>query len=176
MNHSGTPISAWNHRVQDQISAQLHANWREGSLVPPGKAPIQSPQADKFFSEETFVIDVDPMGAPRMTQRDAWLRPPRPKVARYWKFKDALRAKVGAPPVPDELHCFFEVPMPASWSKKKKAAMVGQPHRQPFDTDNALKACADSLWSEDSAIWRMSGEKRWSTVGKVTLRLVWLAK
>lgn len=172
--HSGTPISAWNHRVQDQISAQLHTNRREGSLVPPVKASIQSPQADKFFSEETFVIDVDPMGAPRMTQRDQWYK--RPVTGRYWKFKAKLKSVVGDPPVPDELHCLFEVPMPASWSKKKKAAMNGQPHRQRPDGDNLAKGAMDSLWDEDSGIWKLDVEKRWSTAGKVTLRLVWLAK
>lgn len=37
MNHSGTPISAWNHRVQEQISAQLHANRCEGMSIAPMK-------------------------------------------------------------------------------------------------------------------------------------------
>lgn len=175
MNHSGTPISAWNPRVQEQIAAQLHGKNLEPVIQPLTPAEfIAMIDVELSRSEETFVIDVDPMGAPRMTQRDQWYK--RPVTGRYWKFKAKLKLVVGAPPVPDELHCLFEVPMPSSWSKKKKAAMKGKPHRQRPDVDNICKGCADSLWDEDSAIWKMAGEKRWSTVGKITLRLVWLAK
>ncbi len=37
-----------------------------------------------------ITVHIEPMGAPRMTQRDRWAK--RPCVLRYHAFKDVLRA------------------------------------------------------------------------------------
>ena len=51
--------------------------------------------------------------------------------------------------------------MPASRSKKKKAAMTGKPHRQRPDVDNLGKALFDALFKEDSCIAQSFARKFW---------------
>lgn len=93
-------------------------------------------------------------GKPRMTQRDKWKN--RPAVQRYHEFCDSIRAamnleaKLKTGPAELNWECFL--PMPKSWSKKKKLAMAGKPHRQRPDRDNLDKAILDALFEDDSAI------------------------
>jgi len=109
-----------------------------------------------------------------MTRRDQWLKPRRPCVQRYFDFRDALRAAVGTPPVPDELHVKFGLPMPASWSGKRREKTRTIPHRNRPDSDNLFKAVSDALFDEDGAIWRCSAEKTWTdSHGFVEIRAVW---
>ncbi len=67
-------------------------------------------------------------------------------------------------------HIVFIMPMPKSWSKKKKKAMDGQPHQQVSDLDNMLKALLDSLFQDDSHIWDIRATKLWGYSGKI---IVW---
>ncbi len=140
--------------------------------------------ADKFvpvgFSRSLcFTVAVDPMGAPRMTRADVWKK--RPVVLRYRAYADALRNAFSAavkgdlPPPPDRLDIVCHVAVSDSWSEKKKQAMAGQPHRQRFDSDNALKAAADSLFLEDSGIWSMSVQKYWCREGqqRIEISMFW---
>jgi Holliday junction resolvase RusA-like endonuclease len=70
-----------------------------------------------------------------------------------------------------EVHLTFNIPMPESWSKKKKTEMVMRPHQQKPDIDNLLKAWMDCLYRNDQVIWRVSMEKRWSVKGSIEVRL-----
>jgi Holliday junction resolvase RusA-like endonuclease len=97
------------------------------------------------------VVYIAPMGAPRMTQRDKWKR--RPVVMRYRAFKDALRAAcVGHPARPLEVSWRAYLPIPKSYSKQKRAALMGQPHRAKPDRDNIDKAILDALFPDDSVV------------------------
>ena len=69
--------------------------------------------------EKKFVINICPMGAPRMNRSVMWK--PNKAQLRYFAFKDALRAAVGSPPVPDELIVTAHLPICNSWSKKRRA-------------------------------------------------------
>jgi Holliday junction resolvase RusA-like endonuclease len=42
--------------------------------------------------------------------------------------------------------------MPPSWSKKKRVAMAGQPHKNKPDLDNLIKAFKDALCDDDSFV------------------------
>lgn len=116
-------------------------------------------------------IEINPMGKPRMTQSDKWKK--RKVVVRYFSFKDHLNLickSVGF--VPGEVLGFeFHIPMPESWSKKKKAEMQGKPHQQKPDLDNLIKAVKDSLLKDDSHVWKYIEEpkKVWSETGKIIL-------
>lgn len=113
---------------------------------------------------------INPMGKPRMTQRDKWLKPARKVIARYWAYKDVLvlQANLEGYIPSDVLSVQFNIPMPKSWSKKKREAMNGQPHRQKPDLDNLLKAFQDCLCKEDSYIWGYSRcAKMWSLEGSI---------
>ncbi len=108
--------------------------------------------------------NIPPVAKPRMTQRDKWAK--RPAVIKYRQFCDRVRfARMQL--YPCGLHITFVVPMPGSWSERKKAAFDGQPHQQRPDLDNYLKAVLDAVYSEDSHIWDMRITKIWGREGKI---------
>lgn len=119
------------------------------------------------------VCRVVPMGKPRMTRRDKWMV--RPAVARYREFSDALRKFFEMVPLKNisELSWEAYIPMPESWSAKKKALMSGTPHRTKPDRDNIDKAILDSLFDDDSGIYTGKMTKLWDDGGGPRIE-VWL--
>ena len=112
------------------------------------------------------------MAAPRQSRSDAWN--PSPAVLRYRAFRDELRIKVaqaGYEPG-DVLRVTFYLPMPASWSQRKRRLMEGQPHQQKPDTDNLLKGFCDALLADDAHIWDMHARKRWAVAGAIEIEAV----
>ena len=110
------------------------------------------------------VYDITPMGKPRMTQRDKFAK--RKPVLRYWAFKDECRLKKVEVPQCG-YHITFVLPMPKSWTKKKRLAMNGQPHQQKPDKDNLEKALLDALYADDSKVWDGRVTKRWGETGRI---------
>jgi hypothetical protein len=110
------------------------------------------------------IYDINPCAKPRMTQRDKWAK--RPPVLRYFAFKD--ECKLRGVKVPHfGAHIVFHVPMPKSWSDKKKNEYVGTPHLQRPDKDNLEKALLDAIYEEDSTVWDSRVTKLWSYFGKI---------
>lgn len=101
------------------------------------------------------------MGKPRMVKSDAWKK--RPVVERYWAIKDfmILQASLQKFKLRETFQAVIWIPMPKSWSKKKKIAMAGSPHRQVPDADNLIKAVQDILLKEDSHVWKFCVSKHW---------------
>lgn len=125
------------------------------------------------FSTDLYEFQLEPVSKPRQTQQDKWKQ--RPAVMAYRAFADALRAQAGALgfvlPVSGWSIAFY-LPMPASWSKRKRAALDGQPHQQKPDCDNLLKAVMDALLEDDSVVWSIAGiEKRWAQEGRIVVRI-----
>lgn len=113
------------------------------------------------------VYNITPLGKPRMTRADKWKK--RPEVLRYRAFCDEVRLnKVTLPE--GGYHVIFVLPMPPSWSKKKRALMDGKPHQQKPDKDNLEKALLDALFGEDSHIWDGRVTKIWGETGKMIIR------
>ena len=110
-------------------------------------------------------LKIKPVSKPRMTQRDKWSS--RPCVERYFKFKEELNLLWKEREVPERCYLIFFIPMPKSWSKKKKQEMNGKPHQQKPDLDNLVKAFFDSLLAEDSQIYEIKASKFWNTEGKI---------
>jgi hypothetical protein len=103
-----------------------------------------------------------------MTQRDRWAK--RAPVLRYYSFKDQLRLCADRIPAlrdliasgtVDSVSWTAYLPMPASWSQKKKAQMTGTLHRSKPDRDNIDKAILDSLFVDDSGVAAGTIVKRW---------------
>lgn len=121
----------------------------------------------------TFTIPGEPVGAPRMTQRDRWQK--RPCVIRYRAWKDSARQAANGmiPPVAsiESLSWVAWFVPPASWSNKKKAAALGQLHRSRPDRDNIDKAVLDALFPEDSGIASGRIEKRWGNESRVEVEI-----
>jgi Holliday junction resolvase RusA-like endonuclease len=114
-------------------------------------------------------VDVVPMGAPRQTQRDRWAR--RPVIVRYHGYKDELRLKLPGYELPREVMIEFHLPMPKSWSKKKRAEMVGEYHDQKPDIDNLCKAFMD-VWKDgedDKVVHSLTARKFWAEEGYIVL-------
>lgn len=72
------------------------------------------------------VYDITPIGKPRMTQRDKWQK--RPPVLRYRAFCDEVRLNHVSLPE-SGYHVTFILPMPASWSRKRRAEMCGKEYK-----------------------------------------------
>ena len=71
-------------------------------------------------------------------------------------------------PDPDaRIEVHFEIPMPRSWSKKKRSEMRWRPHQQRPDVDNFLKALMECWGEDDSRYWDIRATKVWSEVGAV---------
>lgn len=80
-------------------------------------------------------------------------------------LKQAAREQYKGKPLRGPLRVLVEarMPIPASWSKKRKDAALGQPHTSKPDIDNIAKtldAFNEILWCDDAQIY-------WLTVSKV---------
>lgn len=112
-----------------------------------------------------FTVKVKPMGAPRQTRKDKWK--PRQVVLRYREYCDEIRKAAGGPiDSATAIISWFYIPVPESISANESAARIGQPHRQPIDSDNAQKAVADALIENDGCVYFMAGLKRWCARGE----------
>lgn len=114
-----------------------------------------------------MIYPITPVPAPRQSRRDAWA--PRPEVLRYRAFRDeVLFRKVEVPE--DGAAITFVMPMPKSWGKHKKAAMVGQLHKQKPDLDNLLKALVDAVYCDDCMVSSYAGVRKiWGYEGSIII-------
>lgn len=119
-----------------------------------------------------YVFHVDPCPKPRQTRADKWKK--RPRVMRYREFADSLRAQAEGQgfKLPNAgAEYAFGLPMPASWSEKKRKRMDGMPHEQTPDLDNLLKAVWDALLGQDCAVWQVERvQKTWSRKGYIGIK------
>ena len=69
----------------------------------------------------------------------------------------------------------FYLPMPASWSKKKRGAMLHSPHCQKPDLDNLAKAVLDGLQpviGDDCRVWQFGVlRKLWAEHGGIGITI-----
>lgn len=123
-----------------------------------------------------IILNINPQTHVRATQGDSiFFRIPREKLRpsglsrlkrleRYNTYKVELGAEAKRkgfvfPPVGASITFF--VPVPPSWSKKKKKLYHGTFHQSKPDLDNLLKALMDSLMAEDKQIAHIELSKRW---------------
>lgn len=119
---------------------------------------------------QEITLDITPVAKPRMTRRDVWLNPPRPVVSSYRAFKDEIARKKNGFYLPDAFSVTFFVPMPKSWSTRKKEMFYGQPHKQTPDLDNMIKALCDAFKIDDSEVYHIDAKKFWWDKGQITIK------
>jgi Holliday junction resolvase RusA-like endonuclease len=72
-----------------------------------------------------------------------------------------------------EVIAYFAIPK--SWSKKKAAAHLGQPHCQKPDGDNILKAVKDALnriaWADDGQVYDARVRKVWGWIDQTVIHV-----
>ena len=114
-------------------------------------------------------IRINPIGKPRMTQRDKWAK--RKCVVKYFEFADKMREEAEEQHfrINDAVEIEFRIAMPKSWSKKKKIEMLGQSHTQKPDIDNLIKAVLDSLLKDDSGVHTVRARKYWGIDGQIKI-------
>ena len=116
-------------------------------------------------------LDIIPCSKPRMTRADKWKK--RQSVVKFFAFRDAVRQDESWKTFElldmDSFEIEFHVPMPKSWSKKKKIQFNGKPHQQRPDLDNYLKAWKDSVYEEDSVVWKIHASKLWAETGYIKI-------
>ena len=121
--------------------------------------------SEQECKEKTW--NITPVPKPRMTQRDKWAK--RPAVLRYRAFCDEVR--LNGVTLPNAgARGEFHLPMPKSWSKKKRDKMDGKPHQQKPDLDNMIKSLLDSIHKEDCGVHDISACKRWAKSGAITIK------
>jgi Holliday junction resolvase RusA-like endonuclease len=138
---------------------------------PPGRAgnPVPGPSpsagaASRLGPPAGARLPLLPLAKPRMTRRDQWQK--RPVVVTYRAWCDAIRllgGRAGIWTLLDHVDVTYGLPMPPSWSAKRRAEMNGQPHRQKPDIDNLTKALFDALCEDDSHIASLVARKIWTT-------------
>jgi len=127
-----------------------------------------------------YLFDIVPVSAPRMTQSDRWKLNPehldinkrqRPVVRKYFAYKNELikQGKILNFGMKEILDVLFLIPMPNSWSNKKKDKMNRMPMKVKPDTDNLTKAIKDTFCVNDSYIYKEFSEKRWAYKGSVII-------
>ena len=122
------------------------------------------------------ILNITPQTHVRATQGDSiFFRIPREKLRpaglsrlmrleKYNQYKidlgaEAKRKQFILPPVGASITFF--IPVPPSWSKKKKALYHGRFHQSKPDIDNLQKAFLDSLMAEDKQVAHLEVQKRW---------------
>lgn len=128
------------------------------------------------MQNQKIILNITPQTHVRATQGDSiFFRIPREKLRpaglkrllrleRYNKYKVDLLAESKAkqfvlPPIGASITFF--IPVPNSWSKKKKKLHHGRFHQSKPDIDNLTKAILDSLMTEDKQIAHLEVQKRW---------------
>jgi Holliday junction resolvase RusA-like endonuclease len=123
------------------------------------------------MEERVIILNLTPQTNVRATQGDkvffripeADLRPPglkrKRRLERYNNYKIAIKAEAAIKgfnfPTKGTSVKFY-IPMPKSWSKKKRKAMHGMVHNSTPDMDNFLKALGDGLLIQDKHIGHLS--------------------
>lgn len=109
-------------------------------------------------------VDITPIGKPRITHQGRW----KPNVRRWYDFANSLRLLMPKYQLTDSITVTFYLPMPKSWSQKKRAEMNGKPHQSKPDIDNLYKSFSDAF-GEDKTVYRVVMSKYWSETGRIEL-------
>lgn len=140
---------------------------------------ITSVLLNRYGIKVKQILDVTPIPAPRMTRSDKWKTNPthsdprkrqRKSVNRYFAFRNAIDVyrNLGLT-LNQELNICFVLPMPKSYSKKKRAELYGQYHELTPDRDNLLKAYQDAFSDNDGFVADGRTIKIWGNVGYIIL-------
>lgn len=113
-------------------------------------------------------IPIIPMGAVRTTQKQKFVDK---RAKRYFSYKQQIallvKQHIHRPSErPILADVTFYMPMPTSWSQKKKDRMNGAIHKSKPDIDNLIKGYFDSLnkiaWKDDNQVYEVHSRKVYS--------------
>lgn len=120
-------------------------------------------------AHQAAIVPLEPFGKarPRVTRGHTYM--PREYIA----ARDALRLLFGPVTVapPWALQVTAVRAMPASWSKRKRAAMAGAWCTSKPDADNIAGAVMDALFEDDAAVVSVACLKRWGTTAELRIEI-----
>lgn len=131
------------------------------------------------------IDDVNPMGAVRMTRRGKFTSP---TAQRYLEYKEYLKwnARQQVKELPFEkgealrVTITFYMPIPPSWSQKKKDAHVKAWHTTKPDIDNLVKGAFDALngiaWFDDNQVTSVITSKYYDLNPRIELNVMKLSE
>ena len=163
--------------TEEQVAAQ-QAKVLASKAQVKGKAPKIPPLARKPVGtlskarkqDESGMIkryQITPIPKPRLTRQGRFTD----RAKRYYQFAEDVR-EFGIQVPESGAKLSFFIPMPKSWTKKKKAHMIGTPHQQTPDIDNLIKAVLDAIYEDDKVVWDIRASKHWAVgpVGAIWVR------
>lgn len=108
----------------------------------------------------TYIGDI--VAKPRMTQADKWKH--RPVVDRYFAMKDEMLRQVKKQKfeLGNDVNIVFYLPMPESWSERKKNIHNDKYHKTKPDIDNLIKSVFDCMKKNDQTVYGVSSIKLYS--------------
>jgi Holliday junction resolvase RusA-like endonuclease len=122
-----------------------------------------------------------PASRPRVVRRGGKSISFYPK--KYSDFKNTMKILISKlehtdvipKDIPIEATLEINIPIPKSYSKKKKEKLVGSYHCKKPDIDNLVKSAFDSfnevLYNDDSQIAFLKVIKKWSLVGSFSIEV-----
>lgn len=109
----------------------------------------------------------------KVWSKKSYIWAPTESWKKYCAFKDAIAALVADKVWPLTLlpgdHVVFHMPMPQSWSQKKKLAHDGEPHEAKPDLDNLIGGFFDAMFPGQSKGGK--GDQHMHTLG--SMKKVW---
>lgn len=111
------------------------------------------------------LIEIEPKGAVRMTQAGKWTSKTAQRYLAYKKLIGLELNKICKTPTkqPVSIKILFVMPIPPSWSKKKRMDAIGSYHTSKPDIDNLIKGLFDAankiLWQDDNQVVRCNTTK-----------------
>lgn len=116
-------------------------------------------------------------GRPRFRNTGKFVQTYTPKKTRDYeaKIKRMVSEQISEPFTGAlELRAIFYMPIPQSWSKRKKAEALGSYHTSKPDLDNLAKVCDgfnEVLWLDDSQIAKTQFVKKYGETPGIALEL-----
>lgn len=121
---------------------------------------------------QAAVVPMEPFGKarPRVTVKGTYM------PANFQRARAVLRAAFGSVTIPGPWRVQVTAVrrMPASWSRKKRAEMLGRWCETKPDADNILGGCLDAVFDEDAAVVSAACDKVWGAEHALIME-VWTA-
>lgn len=101
-----------------------------------------------------------------------------PQVKEKEMFRTAIKIKdkvIYSPSDPLKVYMEFHMPIPESWSLKKRLSAINTPHVFTSDLDNKIKFICDTfngiLWQDDAQIYEIHARKFYSEEPKTIISI-----
>jgi Holliday junction resolvase RusA-like endonuclease len=143
---------------------------------------------------KTTIISIPPQTHIRATKNTRWLfiipehklsdygLKRKKRIERYNQYKRDLKFQYEALALDlsdGKFKVVFYIPLAKSYRPKRdigeieRSKMNNAPHKRKPDYDNLLKAFGDAIFENDSFIWSVHCEKRWTTdlVGRIEVTI-----